>query len=271
MRTKVKKRSIHALLDEGILDTLIRELEKYQEQEAAAWLRAVQQGGRKEKILPPKFKKDGSPETKISAAAVTAIVLGNAVKVVNESEGEIDAELGKVQASGGEGEDFIKETAQFYKAVTDNLSAAVGWLQHPDLEEASKKFAKISDNLEGETIADSLSKMGAAFKEIDSMGIEAEIDRLFADPVAQKTLEKDKEADGKLSDLVDTANDMLLYLNRASEASAYLLDLSKKMKEIDQLIDEKSKSADSPGELESSMFEGVVRKFVRGVIEKEAR
>tara|TARA_Y100001938_G_C8090400_1_gene434675 strand:- start:410 stop:1228 length:819 start_codon:yes stop_codon:yes gene_type:complete len=270
MRVKIKKRSVQALFNEGLLDSLIGELERYQEKEAAAWARAAEQGSKKESILPAGFKKDGSPSSTIKLACATAIALGKAVEVVVTSSSEIDSELDEVQATRGAGEEFIKQTAQFYKSTTEKLSSAIGWLQHPDLDVASNKFKSLSDDLSAGTVAESLGKMSEAFNEIQSLRVEDEVDKVLSDPVTKKELEKDAQGSRDLSALVRSAEQMLIYVNRASEAAQYLQELSVKMKEIDGLVEEKSKTPESSEKISSAMFgESLVRKITRVILKKE--
>lgn len=268
MRVKIKKRSIRALVNEGLLDSLINEFEKYQEQEAAAWLRATQKSDAKSKLLPSGFKKDGSPTTKLQAASAATIALGTAVKEADEGRAPVESALKQVSSLAEESENFVKASAELYKVITEKLAPVTGWLKHPDLQDASKDISEIGNDLESETIAGSMEKIGEAFKKIGETGLADEVNRMFNDEVAKKTLEKDAKENGTLSELVDEAKIMLPYLEKADIIADFFNSLPEKLKKIDEVIQAKADQPEDQEELKTSMFESSIRKIVRKELKK---
>lgn len=270
MRVKTKKISLEVLLNENLLDKLIGELEAYQDKLSSDFAKAMKLGAKKDRVLPPNFKKDGTDITKIQAAATTAIILGSAIQEAEEATANISLEMVDTRSAiDGDSEDLVKAVAKLYRTIGEELSPAAAWLQHEDLESASRKFSKISDNIEAETIQDTMENLSKSFDEIDRMNIDVEITRMFENPAAKKIIDKDAANDGALSPLVDKALDKMPYFDGASDVSKYLKELPEKLSEIEAFIDEKAKQPsgeEGTSKISSAMFEAFVSKIISETI-----
>ena len=266
MRAKNKRYTLKVLFNEGILDDLISNFEKYQEEQAAEWLRAME-SKRPGQILPAGFKKDGSPESMIIAASTTAYILGKSIQTVLEAQSSVESALDSVSTEASDkGEEFVKASAQVYKQISEGLGPAVGWLQHEDLSVASKRLKNIGKDLEAKTVSDSIKKMAAAIDRIDSLNVQSEIRKVMESDAAKEIFEKSKEKN--MSKAKELSEEGLENLKNADKAVEFLNSLPEKLSKIDEVMDQMEARPDvgQTASIQSSMFESLIREYTSCII-----